>query len=106
MFVSSAGSPYARFKRALATGNLNLIRACAAELRTVDLGDALAICLLVRDREPERYEAAAVRWIARFCVERVDVSLDDVQDARRAFALMRRDPERALGILQALCAGV
>jgi len=104
--MTSSGSAYARFRRALQTGNLTLIRAAAAELPSVRLDDALEVCVLLRDREPERYEAAAVRWIARFCVERVDVSLDDVQDAGRAFALMRRDPERALGILQALCAGV
>ncbi len=104
--MTSSGSAYARFRRALQTGNLTMIRAAAAELPSVRLDDALEVCVLLRDREPERYEAAAVRWIARFCVERADVSLDDVQDAGRAFALMRRDPERALGILQALCAGV
>src|SRR5207237_682750 len=30
--VTSSGSPYARFKRALLTGNLALVRAAAAEL--------------------------------------------------------------------------
>jgi hypothetical protein len=105
VFVSSAGSPYARFRRALRTGNLDVIRAAAAELPTVRLDDALEVCVLLRDREPERYERAAVRWIARFCVERHAVSLEDVGHATRAFALMRSEPERALGVLQALCAG-
>jgi hypothetical protein len=103
--VSSAGSPYARFRRALATGNLTLIRTTAAELPSVRLDDALEVCVLLRDREPERYERAAVRWIARFCVERQEVSLEDVDHATRAFALMRTKPEDALGVLQALCAG-
>lgn len=106
MFVSSPGSAYARFRRALATQNLTLIRAAAAELPQVRLDDALEVCVLLRDREPQRYEAAAVRWIARFCVERVDVSLEDVDHATHAFALLRRgEPEEALTVLQTLCAG-
>ena len=103
--MTSSGSAYARFRRALQTGNLTMIRAAAAELPSVRLDDALEVCVLLRDREPERYEAAAVRWIARFCVERQDVSLTDVQHATTAFGLLPREPEEALGILQALCAG-
>ncbi len=104
--MSETGSAYARFRRALLTQNLTLIRATAAELPVVRLDDALQVCLLLRDREPERYEAAAVRWIGRFCAERLEVSLEDVGEATTAFALMRREPERALIVLQALCAGV
>lgn len=104
--MTSSGSAYARFRRALQTGNLTLVRSAAAELPAVSLDDALHVCVLLRDREPERYERAAVRWIARFCVERVDVSIEDVDEASKAFALMREDPERALLALQALCAGV
>lgn len=104
-FVSSSGSSYQRFRRALGTGNLTLIRAAAAELPQVRLDDALEVCVLLRDHEPERYERAAVRWIARFCVEREQVTVEDVAHAGTAFALMRTDPERALTILQVLCAG-
>jgi hypothetical protein len=104
--MTSSGSAYARFRRALESGNLTLVRTTAAELPNVSLDDALHVCVLLRDREPERYERAAVRWIARFCVERVDVSIEDVDQASQAFALMREHPERALLTLQALCAGV
>jgi len=41
------------------------------------LADALALCLLVRDREPQRYGRAAVRWLARFCDEQAAVELDE-----------------------------
>jgi hypothetical protein len=102
VFVSD-GSAYARFQRALRTGNLKIIRSAAADLPTIRLDDALQVCVLLRDREPERYERAAVRWIGRYCVERPGVTLDDVEHARAAFAIMRRDPSRALGILQTLC---
>lgn len=104
--MTSSGSAYARFRRALQSGNLTLVRTAAAELPNVSLDDALHVCVLLRDREPERYERAAVRWIARFCVERREVSIEDVDQASQAFALMREDPERALLALQALCSGV
>jgi predicted transport protein len=103
VFVSDAGSAYSRFQRALTTGNLTIIRAAAAELPAIRLDDALQVCVLLRDVEPERYERAAVRWIGRYCVERIEVTLDDVDHARAAFSIMRRDPVRALEILQALC---
>jgi hypothetical protein len=37
--------------RALATGNLHLIRAAAAELPRVDLGDALVVCMAIREAD-------------------------------------------------------
>jgi hypothetical protein len=46
MFVTSQGSPYARLRRALATGNPTIAWAAAAELPSVELADALALCLL------------------------------------------------------------
>jgi hypothetical protein len=100
--MTSSGSPYARFRRALSTGNLALVRAAAAELPRVDLGDALSVCVLLRDREPERFERAAVRWLGRFCVERPDASIDDVQRAAGALRALSSDPEEALGVLQEL----
>ena len=81
-----------------------MIRAAAAELPQVSLEDATRVCVVLRDREPERFEAAAVRWIARYCRERPDVGLQEVESACEAFALMRvGQPERALGMLQTLC---
>lgn len=104
MFVTSQGSPYARFRRALATGDLLLIRSAAAELGTVSLGDALQVCVAIRDAKPEQFERAALRWIARYCVERPAVTLAEVRTAASAFELMQRRPEDALATLQALCA--
>ena len=49
MFVTSEGPPTARFQRALATGNPNIALAAAAELRTVTLPDALALCRLLAE---------------------------------------------------------
>jgi hypothetical protein len=51
VFVPTKGGPYARFRRALDSGNLTLVRAAAAELPAVNLEDALRICLLLRDAD-------------------------------------------------------
>jgi hypothetical protein len=104
MFVTSQGSAYMRFQRALATGNLLLIRAAAAELPQVSLGDALMVCVAIRDAEPERFQPAALRWIARYCVERPQLTLAEVRAAVEAFERMSGRPEDALAALQRLCA--
>ena len=102
--MSTQGSSYSRFQRALKTGNINVIRAAAAELPRVDLGDALAVCVAIREAEPHRYERAALRWLARFCVERRDATLAEVTAAAWAFEHMAERPTIALDILRRLCA--
>jgi hypothetical protein len=57
----------------------------------------------IRDAEPERFERAALRWIARYCVERPTVNLRDVRTAAEAFERMALRPEEALTTLQGLC---
>jgi hypothetical protein len=52
--VTSQGSPYARFRRALDRGNLTGALSSAVELEHVGLAQALALCLLLIEREPER----------------------------------------------------
>jgi hypothetical protein len=99
--MGDAGSSYSRFQRALATGNLHLIRAAAAELPRVDLDDALAVCMAIRDAEPGRFERAALRWLARYAVERA-ASVADVRAAADAFAAMLRQPDDALRTLRRL----
>ena len=85
----------------MATGNLMLIRAAAAELPRVDLGDALAVCMAIREAEPERFERAALRWLARYAVEKA-TSVAEVRTAADALASMIQHPEDALLDLQRL----
>jgi hypothetical protein len=76
--VTSQGHPYAVFRAALERGTLLQIRAAAADLATVSLEDALAICLVFLDQEPGGYSRAAAKWGSRVCAER-PVSLPDAQ---------------------------
>ncbi len=67
--MTSQGPQYAQIERALKTGNAHLALAAAAELRHVDLADALSLVLLIRDDDPQRYDRAAVRWLARYAAQ-------------------------------------
>jgi hypothetical protein len=84
MFVTSQGHPHARFRRAVETGNPRIAEAAARELSQIGLRDALDLVLLHRD-DPERYERAAARWIARLVSERPRVRLYEVELAAGAF---------------------
>jgi hypothetical protein len=74
--LTSQGHPYARFRRALASGNPTLAYAAAAELPYLAIEDALALTLLLASREPPRYGRVALRWHARYCRELPGVELD------------------------------
>src|SRR3954469_13729031 len=88
--MTAQGSPLTRLQRALSSGNVLLALATAGELPRVPLPEALAICLLLRDKEPARFEKAALRWHARLC-----------RDARLSLA----EASVALAALSALGAG-
>src|SRR5437764_2535869 len=102
--MTSDGSPYARFDRALKTGKLDIVRAAAAELPRVDLGDALRILWLMREDEL-LYERAAIRWLGRFCLECPSASLEDVETAAKALRSVSWKPQEATRVLADICAG-
>ena len=68
------------------------------------MADALALCLLVRDRERHRYPAYAVRWLGRFCLEETTrVELDEVAVvATSLIALLGEEPTAAAQALAQL----
>ncbi|HEY0389837.1 MAG TPA: hypothetical protein VGC71_15455 [Gaiellales bacterium] len=76
--MTSQGHAYARFRRALATGNPGIAESAARELRQLSLADALALCLLYRG-DSDRYERAAARWLARCLEERPSMRLDHLE---------------------------
>ena len=102
--MTSDGNPYARFRRALATGNEALVTAAAMELPRIALDDALRICLVLREGDPMRYERAAVRWLGRFALEAVNATIDDLRRAAEALEALPARPVEAMERLQHLCA--
>jgi hypothetical protein len=102
-FVSIKGGSYQRFQRALDVGNPTLVRAAAAELPRVGLEDALGICLVLLDSEPDRFPVAAARWHAKLCLER-RLSLDEAALATAALGgLAGERPGAAVAALAGLC---
>lgn len=51
------------------------------------LTEALELCLLLLDKEPERYPRAALRWHGRLCRE-LNVSLEKAQAILAALVVM------------------
>ena len=99
--LTSDGSPYGRFQRALTSGNVNLALAAARELPKINLSDSLRLCLLLRDTE--LFERAALRWLGRYCREVVAVELDEAQAVLACLAALRGPrPEIAARTLCAL----
>ena len=101
--MSSDGNPYARFRRALETGNESLVTAAALELPRIALDDALRICLVLRGGDPARYERAAVRWLGRFALEARRVTIHDLRAAADALDALPARPTEAMEKLQRLC---
>ncbi len=103
MFVTSDGSPYARFRRALETGNELLVLSTARELPQIALDDALRICLVLRDGDRRRYDRAAVRWLGRFALEARAVTIRDLRAAASALDALPTRSGEAMEQLQQLC---
>jgi hypothetical protein len=101
--VRSRGVPYPVFRAVLDRGDLTRVRALAAEMGHVGLGDALRICVLLRDHDPERYEPAAVRWLGRFALEAPGATLEDLQAAAAALDALPTRPDAAMDVLSDVC---
>ena len=102
--MTSQGSPYSRFRRALDSGNMLIIRAAAAELPRIGLEHAAAMLLVLERSDPANYERAALRWLAMLCQQR-DSTLDLLGVAQAAAALDALPSRRpaACASLAAVC---
>ena len=101
--MANHGTAYGRFLRALDSGNEVLILSAAKQLPRVALNDALRICLVLRDGDPDRYERAAVRWLGRFALEARDVTINAIRGAAEALDDLPDQPAEAMERLQRLC---
>jgi hypothetical protein len=98
--VTSQGSAYARFRRALDSRNATVALATATELDYVSLPDALELVLLLVD-DPGRFRRAALRWHARYCAEVPDVGFEEAQVVLACLAgLAGRRPKAAAALVE------
>lgn len=67
------------------------------------LDDAFAICLLILEQQPPRYERAALRWLSRLLAERRHLGLRHAE-LTAAYLAALADPARARRAAVALAA--
>jgi hypothetical protein len=93
VFVTSQGSAYPRLRRALDRGNVTEALSAASELGFVGLAEALELTLLLADKEPEKFDRAAVRWHTRFVLDSKNVEL---RESLAVLALLAAIPANRL----------
>jgi hypothetical protein len=69
--MTSQGTARGRFGRAIQRRHLNAEEMAAREMGGLSLDDALSLCELMADVDPERFERAALRLLQRFIDERL-----------------------------------
>ena len=95
MFVTSDGSPYSRFRRAIEREQLLPALDASRDLRHVSLEDALELCRLLALADDPMFPRAASRWLARFAGE-ARATLSQVQLAAAALTELWEDPSSRL----------
>jgi hypothetical protein len=86
--MTSQGTAYGRFARALQRGDVFQAELAARELGQLSLAEALSLCELLAARDPQRFERAARRWLQRFIEER-SPSLPEIALTAAALSDMR-----------------
>jgi hypothetical protein len=104
VFVGSEiASLGADFQRAVQQGNVLRAEAAARQLGRLSLEHALRLLFLYAEKEPIKFERAALRWLARYVTEGKAVSLLKAQLAATALAELRAgEREAAAKLLQGL----
>jgi len=92
--LTAQGHPRAIFIRAIERGNVVLAEATAREVGGLTLEEALKLVLLYADREPAKFERAALRWLSRYVIEGRAPSLLKASMALAALSELRTAGER------------
>lgn len=100
--MTAQGSPLTRYRRAIESRSVLLAEVSAREMGFVTLPDALALVGLYASEGSPRFDKAAVRWLARYALERDDARLADLQLAAAALLALQERPERAMRVLHEL----
>lgn len=99
--MTSQGSPYGRFSKALRARSLFHAELAARELGKLNLDDALELTILIAEEDPSRLERAALRWHGRFELEAPNVTLAESQVLLAALRVLEGPaPARAAEVLR------
>jgi hypothetical protein len=104
--MTAQGHPRAIFSRAIENGNLVVAEQVAREVTNLTLEKALRLLFLYAEKDPARYETAALRWLSMYVKKGKDVSLLKAQLAASALAGLRGgESEHAARLLIELAQG-
>jgi len=84
-----ASSAHGCFQRAVAGRNVLAAEIAARELGRLSLVDALSLVVLYAATGSPKFEAAAVRWLARLALEGRDVRIGELQLAAAALGELK-----------------
>jgi hypothetical protein len=77
--MTADGTAYTRFRRSIEVRSVSQAEMAIREMPRVALLDALDFCALLAAETPDRYDAAARRWLGLLLAESGSLTLDDVQ---------------------------
>jgi hypothetical protein len=101
-FVTSQGSAFMRFRRALDQRKATEALSAATELQFVGLTEALELTLLLADADQDKYERAAVRWHVRFVHDSKNVGIRESQAVLALLAAIPVNPLAATALAELL----
>ena len=96
--MGNAGTDYGRFRTALNTGSYGLARNIALDLPHVDLRDAIRLTVLAVEKDPDAYDALALRCLVRLIEER-ELSINRAIWALQRFQDCREGVDGLTGLL-------
>lgn len=97
------GSPAVWLRGALERGDLATAIGEASEIPRLNLGDALAIVLLMAAQNYRAFDRAGAKWVARLALEH-GLSLEELRVALAAVTALPHHPEHARACLVDVCA--
>jgi hypothetical protein len=97
--MTSQGTAYGRFRRAIERGQLFHAELAARELGSLTLADALDLLALIAVDDCSRFDRAALRWHSRFVSEARGLRLWESHLVLGALIALPEDAATARGIV-------
>jgi hypothetical protein len=91
--MGTAGSDHAELRRCLKAGMYANACAAARSLQVVPLDAALDLTMLAAEKDPERYEPMAKRWLVRW-IEETEPGLEEISAAIGDLRAKRRPAKK------------
>lgn len=96
--MTAQGHARSVFHRALQRKNLLVAETTAREIGHVSLAEALALTVLIAERDPRRLERASARWLRLYLDQRDDATSSEVALVCASLDVLTDDRLRPLAV--------